>query len=82
MSIKARGVVANVLYNYTGLLVSTAVGFGLTPVLVDHLGHRTFGAYILIGTMIGYSALLDFGVGVTVMRLVATSRTKIRPSCG
>jgi O-antigen/teichoic acid export membrane protein len=71
VSIKARSVVANVLYNYTGLLVSTAVGFGLTPILVDHLGHRTFGAYVLIGTMIGYTALLDFGVGVTVMRLVA-----------
>jgi len=64
-------VVGNVLYNYGGLLVSTAIGFGLTPVLIHHLGHVSFGVYALISSMTGYASLLDFGIGVSVMKLVA-----------
>jgi len=70
-AVRAGRVVANVLYNYGGLLVSTAIGFGLTPVLIRHLGHQTFGVYVLISSMIGYTSLLDLGIGVSVMKLVA-----------
>jgi O-antigen/teichoic acid export membrane protein len=71
-TIRAGRVVSNVLYNYAGLILNTAIGFGLTPVLIRHLGHVSFGLYVLIGSMIGFASLLDFGIGVTVMRLVAS----------
>ncbi|MGC8626716.1 MAG: oligosaccharide flippase family protein [Acidimicrobiales bacterium] len=69
--LRARSVVTKVLYNYASLLLGTAVGFGLTPVLIRHLGHYSFGLYVLIGSMTGFASLLDFGIGATVMRLVA-----------
>jgi O-antigen/teichoic acid export membrane protein len=81
--LRARSVVTKVLYNYTSLLLGTAVGFGLTPVLIRHLGHYGFGLYVLIGSMVGFASLLDFGIGATVMRLVAarsesTDRDELR----
>jgi O-antigen/teichoic acid export membrane protein len=43
----------------------------VTPIVLHHLGKGDYGAYVLIAAVVSYSSLLDFGIGLTVMRMVA-----------
>ena len=67
----ARRILSSIFFNYLGAITVSLTGFVATPIIVDHLGKEGFGAWSLIVAMIGYSSLLDLGVGLTVMRMVA-----------
>ena len=43
----------------------------VTPILIHNLGAHTYGAWVLIGSMIGYASLFDFGVGLAAMKMIA-----------
>lgn len=61
----------NTLSNWTALAVNIAVGFFLTPFIIYHLDRYGYGLWTLVGTLIGYYGLLDFGIGSAVTRYVA-----------
>jgi O-antigen/teichoic acid export membrane protein len=67
----AAKIVSSVFFNYVGSITVSVLGFVATPILLHQLGQGTFGAWALLASMVGYTALLDFGVGLTVMRMVA-----------
>jgi O-antigen/teichoic acid export membrane protein len=67
----ARRVLVSVLFNYLGAITGSLAGFIATPIVLGHLGKAAYGAWALIAAIIGYSSLLDLGVGLTVMRQVA-----------
>jgi O-antigen/teichoic acid export membrane protein len=48
-----------------------AIVFFVTPLLIHGLGTTAYGVWGLIGQLIGYSFLLDFGVRIAVTRYVA-----------
>jgi O-antigen/teichoic acid export membrane protein len=52
-------------------IVSLAVPFLLTPVMLDHLGEERFGFYVLIIAFVGYLVTLDLGLSVTLSRNIA-----------
>jgi O-antigen/teichoic acid export membrane protein len=47
------------------------VGFLLTPFILHRLGDAHYGLFILVGTVIGQGALLDFGIRLAVVKYVA-----------
>src|SRR5690606_39467850 len=63
--------VRNVLANWTAFLFSAAVGFVLAPFVVRSLGDGAYGAWVLLGSTVGYLGLLDLGIRGAVMRYVA-----------
>lgn len=65
------GVASGVLLNVTAMVVVSAAGFLLTAYLIQRLGAPAFGAWVVIMSVLAYSSILDFGVGLTVMRFVA-----------
>ena len=67
----ARKILNSVLFNYLAAITTSLVGFVSTPIVLHHLGKSVYGAWVLIASLIGYSSLLDLGVGLTVMRQVA-----------
>ena len=67
----ARKILVSVFFNYLGAITVSLLGFVSTPIILGHLGKAAFGAWALIAAIIGYSSLLDLGVGLTVMRQVA-----------
>ncbi len=80
----ARKILTSIFFNYLGAITVSLVGFISTPIVLHHLGKQAFGAWALIAAIIGYSSLLDFGIGLTVMRLVAErshvhDRSELRP---
>lgn len=60
--------------SYVNIILTTVVGLILTPFIVKNLGANQYGLYVLIGSLIVYFSLLDFGIGDTVIRYIARYR--------
>ena len=58
------------------LVVSTVIGFFLMPFLVQHLGDRQYGFWVLAGAILGYYGVLDFGILSAVQFYVARALGK------
>ncbi len=63
--------VSNVLANWGAFAVTIVIGFTLSPYIVHHLGATLYGAWVTVGSMIGYLGLLDLGVRGAVTRYIA-----------
>jgi len=61
----------NVLANWLSYGTNILVAFFLSPLLVHRLGSEAYGIWGLIGQLIEYSFLLDFGIRIAVARYVA-----------
>jgi O-antigen/teichoic acid export membrane protein len=65
----------NILSNWTGMAVSMAVAFFMSPFLVHTLGDRQYGLWVLIISTTGYMGLLDVGLRVSVVKYVSQLST-------
>ena len=64
----------NVILIY-GVYAATLVsGLVVTPIIVGALGTEQFGIWALIGSILGFIGLLDFGIGPSVIRFAAEQR--------
>lgn len=61
---------------YVSLLLSTVASVFYTPILIKHLGMSEYGIYMLIGSLVGYFVLFDFGFGNAIKRYVAKYRAE------
>jgi len=66
-----RRVPVNVLANCLSFATNIVVSFLVVPLLVHRLGNSAYGVWGLIGQLIEYSFLLDFGIRIAVTRYVA-----------
>lgn len=71
-----RRVFRSVMYNYLGAVVTYAGRFLLTPFILHALGPTRYGLWILVGSVIGYGSLLEFGVTSAVVKYVAEYRAR------
>ncbi len=60
----------NVLSNCVSYAVGILIAFLVAPLLVHHLGNEAYGVWALIGQIIEYSFLLDFGVRIAATRYI------------
>ena len=68
---KASRVVISVMYNYVNLVFMAGTGFIYTAFMLRHLSHNGFGILALTSSLLSYTGLLNLGVGLTVMKMVA-----------
>ncbi|HZH41027.1 MAG TPA: glycosyltransferase [Gemmatimonadales bacterium] len=61
----------NVLWNWGTFLFNVVATFFISPYVVKSLGNTTYGLWVLLGSLVGYLGLLDFGVRGAVTRYVA-----------
>ncbi len=64
------------LLAYISIFVSSAVGIAFTPYMISKLGDVEYGLYQTLHSIIGYIALLDFGLGSTLTRFILKYRAK------
>jgi O-antigen/teichoic acid export membrane protein len=64
--------IRNVLTNWGAFLLNAAVAFFLSPIVVNSLGSDAYGAWVLVGSLVGYLGLLEVGVRGAVTKYVAT----------
>ncbi len=66
--------VRSVLSNWFGLVVSGAISFFLTPILIHSLGAHNYGIWVLVASLLDYYGLLDIGMRTALFRFVARFR--------
>ncbi len=71
-----RRVAWNTTTNYIARFVALGAGFLLTPFILRHLDTATYGLWVLVGSVIAYSSLLDLGIAQAVVKYVAEYRAR------
>ncbi len=61
---------AGFVLSYLSIFISSMVGILFTPYMISSLGSIEYGLYQLLYSVIGYIALLDFGLGSTLTRFI------------
>lgn len=56
--------------SYLSIFISSMVGIIFTPYMISSLGPTEYGLYQLLYSVVGYVALLDFGLGGTLTRFI------------
>ncbi|MDI6765218.1 MAG: oligosaccharide flippase family protein [Bacteroidota bacterium] len=64
-------IIRNTLYSIIGRIWTIIIGLLLIPYIVNIVGIERFGVWSLLSVLVGYFALLDFGVGVSYTRFIA-----------
>jgi len=73
----AKGQLKSGVYlSYMSLFVTNISNLIITPFIIRNLGDSQYGLYMLIGALIGYIAVLDFGLNNTIVRFVAKYRAE------
>jgi O-antigen/teichoic acid export membrane protein len=60
------------LYSFTAFIWSAVVLVAITPLLIRHLGAEGYGIYALTIATVGFVGLLEFGMGTSLVQLLAT----------
>jgi O-antigen/teichoic acid export membrane protein len=68
---RARRIAQNILSNWFALVVTTVVGFFLSPYVVHHLGSVVYGVWVIVSSLVAYMNLLDLGLQSAVVRFVS-----------
>ena len=71
-----RRVIRGTLSNYAGQFITLIVGFILTPFIINQLGAASYGLWVLVGAVVAYGTLFDFGIWGTVIKYVAEYRAR------
>jgi O-antigen/teichoic acid export membrane protein len=66
-----RRVLIGTASNFTGQIFVFLVSFLLTPFILNQLGATIYGLWILLGSIVAYSSIMDFGIWGTVIKYVA-----------
>jgi len=59
---------AGIVLSYVSMFLSIIIGFIYIPILLHFLGKSQFGLYQLMGSVIAYMAVMDFGLSSTITR--------------
>ena len=65
-----------VALSYVIILLTNGIGLVLTPFIIRSLGQSEYGLWTMIGALVGYMSVLDFGLNKTIVRFVAKYRAE------
>lgn len=66
---------SGVILSYICIFVKLVVGLLLVPILLGSLSDSEYGLYQLMGSLISYLSVMDFGLSATVIRYYTIYRT-------
>ena len=65
-----------VILSYVTMFISFVIPLFYTPIMLRILGQNEYGVYSLANSVISYLALLNFGMGQSIIRYVSQYRAK------
>jgi O-antigen/teichoic acid export membrane protein len=71
-----RHVFLSSLSNYIGKVINMGAWLVLTPFILNQLGDTMYGLWVLVGSVVAYGFLLDFGIAGAVTKYTAEFRAK------
>lgn len=57
-----------ILLSYANILLHAVLGFIYVPILLHYIGKSEYGLYQLMGSLIAYFSVMDFGLSAAVIR--------------
>jgi len=69
-------VLRSTISNYIGRFVGLAAWFLLTPFILHQLDSSLYGLWVLVGSVVAYGSLLDFGIAGAITKYVAEYQAK------
>lgn len=57
-----------IILNYLNIFLNVAIGLIYVPLLLTFIGKQEYGLYQLMGSVIAYFGIMDFGLGAAVAR--------------
>ncbi len=66
-----RRIAINIFSNWTFFVLMIGVSFFVSPILVHSLGDEQYGTWVLIGSIVGYFAVMDFGLMTALVRYIS-----------
>lgn len=57
-----------ILLSYANILLHAVLGFIYVPILLHYIGKSEYGLYQLMGSLIAYFSIMDFGLSAAVIR--------------
>jgi O-antigen/teichoic acid export membrane protein len=73
---KIQHLIRGVISNFVGRFVGLGTWFLLTPFILDHLEPTLYGLWLLVGSVMAYGSLLDFGISSAITKYIAEFRAK------
>jgi len=70
MNTKER-LVKNTTFNSLNVFISMAIGFFLLPIILQIIGKKLYGIYILVITLSGYFNIMETGVGTASVKFIS-----------
>src|ERR1051325_9701527 len=71
---RSSQMIKNVLMNWAAFAATIGIGFVMSPFLVRRLGDSVYGVWVLVGSLVGYLGLLDFGITPSTVKNIAEYR--------
>ena len=75
-SVIMRRVIRSTFTNYVGKFVSVAGWIVLTPIILRYINGSMYGVWVLVGSVVAYGALVDFGIASAITKYVAEYKSK------
>lgn len=75
INLLARQRKIGVILSYINIFLQTITNFIYVPLLLYYIGKSEYGLYQLMGSMIAYFSIMDFGLSAMVVRFYARYRT-------
>jgi O-antigen/teichoic acid export membrane protein len=69
-------VLRSTISNYIGRFVGLVTWFLLTPFILHNLESSLYGLWVLVGSVVAYGSLLDFGIAGAITKYVAEFQAK------
>jgi O-antigen/teichoic acid export membrane protein len=66
----------NAFSNYAGQFLTVGVWIFLTPFILNQIGATSYALWVLVGSIMAYGSLLDFGIAGAVTKYVAEYRAR------
>lgn len=61
--------------SYINIVLQTVINILYVPILLYYVGKSEYGLYQLIGSLIAYFSVMDFGLGSTIVRFYTKYKT-------
>jgi O-antigen/teichoic acid export membrane protein len=65
-----------IIISYINLIVNSLANILLVPVMLSGFGQGEYGVYEIIGSLVSYLSVLNFGIGTSIVRYVSEYRVK------
>lgn len=60
-----------IFLSYLNIALQAVIGFLYVPILLHYIGKSEYGLYQLMGSLIAYFSIMDFGLSAAVIRFYA-----------